>query len=213
MTLPYWRFDQPAPNVFNRRFMGVANAVGSVEFVAGHPLNTWRTDGALGISRTPSFAATVWSPGHSRPGEESARRHRESRLMDGPGPVQEPLRGASARSPDPPLILRTASASPCPRTGERADAAPADRAEHRVGGSRGPAIGEVSPAGASAMVASTFKTGMPIRRARIQASTRTPSERRLLGSGTTVTPVRALALDDLGICTRPDARGTRNHPR
>ena len=57
VTLPYWRFDQPAPNVFNRGFMGVSNAVGRVEFVAGHPLNTWRTDGALGISRTPSFAA------------------------------------------------------------------------------------------------------------------------------------------------------------
>lgn len=63
VTLPYWRFDQPAPNVFDRRFMGVSNAVGRVEFIAGHPLNTWRTDGALGISRTPFFTTTAAPPG------------------------------------------------------------------------------------------------------------------------------------------------------
>jgi tyrosinase len=57
VTLPYWRFDRPAPNVFTRQFMGVSNIAGRVEFTAGHPFNTWRTDGALGISRTPSFAA------------------------------------------------------------------------------------------------------------------------------------------------------------
>src|SRR5829696_332615 len=56
VTLPYWRFDRPAPNVFTRQFMGVPNAAGRVQFTAGHPLNTWRTDGELGISRTPSFA-------------------------------------------------------------------------------------------------------------------------------------------------------------
>jgi tyrosinase len=55
VTLPYWRFDQPAPNVFTQEFMGVSNAFGAVEFGAGHPFGTWRTDGALGISRTPSF--------------------------------------------------------------------------------------------------------------------------------------------------------------
>lgn len=57
VTLPYWRFDRPAPNVFTRQFMGVPNAAGRVEFTPGHPFNTWRTDGALGISRIPSFAA------------------------------------------------------------------------------------------------------------------------------------------------------------
>lgn len=55
VTLPYWRFDRPAPNVFTREFMGVPNSAGRVEFTAGHPFNTWRTDGALGISRVPSF--------------------------------------------------------------------------------------------------------------------------------------------------------------
>jgi tyrosinase len=56
VTLPYWRFDRPAPNVFTRQFMGVPNAAGRVQFSAAHPLTTWRTDGALGISRTPEFA-------------------------------------------------------------------------------------------------------------------------------------------------------------
>lgn len=55
VTLPYWRFDRAAPNVFTSQFMGVPNAAGRVQFSAGHPLNTWRTDGQLGISRTPSF--------------------------------------------------------------------------------------------------------------------------------------------------------------
>jgi tyrosinase len=63
VTLPYWRFDQPAPGVFTREFMGVSNAVGRVEFTSGHPFNTWRTDGALGISRTPQFPTGSAPPG------------------------------------------------------------------------------------------------------------------------------------------------------
>jgi tyrosinase len=63
VTLPYWRFDQAAPNVFSLAFMGVSNAVGRVEFTAAHPLNTWRTDGALGISRTPLFSTGSPPPG------------------------------------------------------------------------------------------------------------------------------------------------------
>jgi tyrosinase len=63
VTLPYWRFDQPAPNVFTREFMGVSNSAGTVEFAAGHPFNTWRTDGALGISRQPGFDTGSAPPG------------------------------------------------------------------------------------------------------------------------------------------------------
>jgi tyrosinase len=63
VTLPYWRFDQPAPNVFTREFMGVSNSAGTVEFSAGHPFNTWRTDGALGISRQPGFDTGSAPPG------------------------------------------------------------------------------------------------------------------------------------------------------
>ena len=63
VTLPYWRFDQGAANVFTLEFMGVSNAVGSVQFAAGHPFTTWRTDGALGISRSPFFATGSPPPG------------------------------------------------------------------------------------------------------------------------------------------------------
>jgi tyrosinase len=63
VTLPYWRFDQPAPDVFTREFMGVSNSLGTVEFAAGHPFSTWRTDGALGISRSPLFGTGSAPPG------------------------------------------------------------------------------------------------------------------------------------------------------
>jgi tyrosinase len=63
VTLPYWRFDQPAPALFTRQFMGVSNAAGRVQFTPGHPLNTWRTDQTLGILRTPGFAAGAAPPG------------------------------------------------------------------------------------------------------------------------------------------------------
>ena len=59
VALPYWRFDRPAPKVFTRRFMGVPNSAGRLQFTAGHPLESWRTDGQLGIDRTPSFAASA----------------------------------------------------------------------------------------------------------------------------------------------------------
>ena len=58
VALPYWRFDQPAPNVFTRQFMGVPDSAGRVQFTAGHPFGTWRTDGQLGIlEATPSANA------------------------------------------------------------------------------------------------------------------------------------------------------------
>jgi tyrosinase len=63
VTLPYWRFDQAAPNLFTRDFMGVSNALGRVEFTPGHPFNTWRTDGALGITRSPGFPTGSAPPG------------------------------------------------------------------------------------------------------------------------------------------------------
>ncbi|MDQ4037568.1 MAG: tyrosinase family protein [Actinomycetota bacterium] len=57
VTMPYWRFDKPAPSLFTGQFMGVSDSAGRVQFTAGHPFGTWRTDNALGITRTPSFAA------------------------------------------------------------------------------------------------------------------------------------------------------------
>lgn len=55
VSLPYWKFDEPAPNVFNLDFMGVPDASDTVEFTAGHPLQFWVTDNTPGITRYASF--------------------------------------------------------------------------------------------------------------------------------------------------------------
>ncbi|MEA2988352.1 MAG: tyrosinase [Alphaproteobacteria bacterium] len=57
VALPYWRFDQPAPSLFTRQFIGTSNSAGRVQFAAGHPFENWRTDGVTGIVRSPDFAA------------------------------------------------------------------------------------------------------------------------------------------------------------
>jgi tyrosinase len=55
VTLPYWRFDQPAPNVFSADFMGQTGPIGNLIFSATNLLRQWQTDGAPGISRRPRF--------------------------------------------------------------------------------------------------------------------------------------------------------------
>ncbi|MEA2704901.1 MAG: tyrosinase [Actinomycetota bacterium] len=56
VALPYWRFDQPAPKVFNRDFMGVPDpSTGTVQFSPSNPLQFWATDGTTGINRRPLF--------------------------------------------------------------------------------------------------------------------------------------------------------------
>jgi tyrosinase len=57
VTLPYWRFDRPAPKLFTPDFIGLPNRSGTVQFVPGHPFQAWTTDGTLGISRTMLFQA------------------------------------------------------------------------------------------------------------------------------------------------------------
>jgi tyrosinase len=56
VTLPYWKFDEPAPNLFTRAFIGDPNRLGRVRFVPGNPLEFWATDGVVaGIERSPFF--------------------------------------------------------------------------------------------------------------------------------------------------------------
>jgi tyrosinase len=56
VALPYWRFDQRAPSLFNRDFMGVPDSsTGRVLFSAANPLQFWATDGVTGIVRRPRF--------------------------------------------------------------------------------------------------------------------------------------------------------------
>ena len=63
VTLPYWRFDQPAPSIFAAAFMGTPDNVGRLQFTPGHPFFTWQTDGKPGISRTPNFPVALAPPG------------------------------------------------------------------------------------------------------------------------------------------------------
>ena len=61
VTLPYWRFDQPAPNIFTPNFLGKSDGVGTVQLSPSNPLRFWQTDGQPGINRRPLF------PIHSAP--------------------------------------------------------------------------------------------------------------------------------------------------
>jgi tyrosinase len=55
VAVPYWRFDQGAPNIFTQDFMGEADANDRVVFRPGHALEHWVTDGQLGITRGLRF--------------------------------------------------------------------------------------------------------------------------------------------------------------
>lgn len=55
VALPYWRFDQAAPNLFIPEFMGTSNALGTVSFSPTNPLQFWVTDGVPGVNRRPLF--------------------------------------------------------------------------------------------------------------------------------------------------------------
>jgi tyrosinase len=59
IALPYWRFDQPAPNLFSPDFLGVSDALGTVTFSPTNPLQFWVTDGVQGINRRPFFNTTA----------------------------------------------------------------------------------------------------------------------------------------------------------
>jgi tyrosinase len=55
VSLPYWRFDQKAPNLFTLDFIGQSDSNGTVHFSSANPLQFWVTDGVAGISRRPLF--------------------------------------------------------------------------------------------------------------------------------------------------------------
>ena len=63
VSLPYWRFDQAAPNIFTLEFLGVSDALGTVGFSATNPLQFWVTDGVQGINRRPFFSTATAPPG------------------------------------------------------------------------------------------------------------------------------------------------------
>lgn len=55
VALPYWRFDAPAPRLFDAAFLGTSNATGTVQFATSNPLQFWVTDSVPGIERRPEF--------------------------------------------------------------------------------------------------------------------------------------------------------------
>ena len=59
VALPYWRFDQPAPNLFTLDFVGVSGANGTVQFSNNNPLQFWTTDNVQGVNRRP---LNNWNP-------------------------------------------------------------------------------------------------------------------------------------------------------
>lgn len=59
VALPYWRFDQAAPNLFIPEFMGTSSSLGTVSFSATNPLQFWVTDGVPGVIRRPLFNAAT----------------------------------------------------------------------------------------------------------------------------------------------------------
>jgi len=72
VSLPYWRFDEPAPRLFQADFMGATTRVSEganpnlVVFNSANPLAGWATDGVPGILRSAYFdTATSPAPGLS----------------------------------------------------------------------------------------------------------------------------------------------------
>jgi tyrosinase len=63
IALPYWRFDRPAPNLFQPDFLGVSDSLGTVGFSNSNPLQFWKTDGVQGINRRPLFSIGSAPPG------------------------------------------------------------------------------------------------------------------------------------------------------
>ena len=63
IALPYWRFDRPAPNLFQPDFLGVSDSLGTVGFSNSNPLQFWKTDGVQGINRRPLFSVGSAPPG------------------------------------------------------------------------------------------------------------------------------------------------------
>ncbi|MCA1646857.1 MAG: tyrosinase family protein [Chloroflexi bacterium] len=88
VALPYWRFDQPAPNLFTLDFMGVSDANGTVRFSPTNPLQFWSTDGSVGIVRSPHFN-TKTQPAH---GQLAVMTEAATFALSGPNKSYEPFR-------------------------------------------------------------------------------------------------------------------------
>jgi len=83
VTLPYWRFDVPAPRLFTEAYLGAPDPRSRLaRFAASNPLRVWSTDGQPGIVRTPFFDPRR-SGAHDRNGQAVRR---EAVVTGFPGP-------------------------------------------------------------------------------------------------------------------------------
>ena len=64
VTIPYWRFDQPAPQLFAESFLGRSEPTGIVRFSASNPLQLFSSDGQIGITRLPRFDVATQMAGN-----------------------------------------------------------------------------------------------------------------------------------------------------
>jgi tyrosinase len=55
VALPYWRFDQPAPDLFTRDYLGAPTRSGWAELAPSNPLAGWTTEQGVGIRRSMLF--------------------------------------------------------------------------------------------------------------------------------------------------------------
>ena len=63
VSLPYWRFDQVAANLFSQDFIGqTIGTASTVTFSATNPLAAWHIDGMAGVQRRPSFNPLTSTP-------------------------------------------------------------------------------------------------------------------------------------------------------
>jgi tyrosinase len=85
VSLPYWRFDQPAPNLFTPEFLGISDPIGTVQFSATNPLQFWKTDGVPGMNRRPFFSTAAAPPGLRTEGQTLAlgNQYPAFRTMEG----------------------------------------------------------------------------------------------------------------------------------
>jgi tyrosinase len=80
VTIPYWKYDVPAPNVLHEDFMGRTGANAPIPeetnavFSASNPLAGWLAPGVAsgGIRRRPRYNQVTESPANTPPGNNNA---------------------------------------------------------------------------------------------------------------------------------------------
>lgn len=91
VTLPYWRFDEPAPALFAPEFFGMPDPDAAngdiIIFPHGHPLEFWKTDGTDAIFRRPTFDINLAPPPFDAAGRE--RVITQHRTLAKGGPAQQ----------------------------------------------------------------------------------------------------------------------------